>query len=140
MYWIKVFYKYNINLEGKHVVVLGKSKVVGLPVSLLAMCKGATVTICHSKTQNIETITQMADILITACGQPLMVKKEWIKEDVIIIDVGINSIEDKSKKRGYRLVGDVDFDDVIDKVRYITPVPGGVGPMTIAMLMEGSIK
>ena len=112
----------------------------GIPLSLLLLHENATVTICHSKTQNIMDFTQNADIIIAACGRTQMVKKDWIKKDVVIIDVGINSIEDKTKKKGYRLVGDVDFEDVKDKVGYITPVPGGVGPMTIAMLMEQTVK
>lgn len=103
------------------------------------MHRGGTVSVCHSLTRNIQNITKMADILVTACGQAEMVKKDWIKEGVVIIDIGINAIDDSSKKRGYRLVGDVDYNDVKDKVSAITPVPGGIGPMTIAMLMRHTV-
>lgn len=102
--------------------------------------KNATVSICHSKTNNIEEITKQADILLVACGKAQFVKKEWIKEGCIIIDVGINFIDDNTRKSGKRLVGDVDFDDVISKVKAITPVPGGVGPMTIAMLLQNTFE
>lgn len=137
---IELLKRSNIEIKGKNVVILGRSNIVGLPLSLLLLHENATVTICHSKTQNVTDLTQKADIIIAACGRTQMVKKEWIKEKCVIIDVGINSIEDKTKKRGYRLVGDVDFESVKEKVGYITPVPGGVGPMTIAMLMEQTVK
>ena len=101
--------------------------------------RNATVAICHNKTREIEKITRMADIVITACGKPLMVKKEWLKKDSVVIDVGINSIPDSSKKRGYRLVGDTDFANVENHVSAITPVPGGIGPLTIAILMKHTI-
>ena len=131
---------YNIDLEGKHVVLVGCSKVVGLPAALMSLHKEATVSICHIKTQNIKNITRMADILIVACGVPHLVKNDWVKDGVIIIDVGMNKMDDPTKKRGYRLVGDVDFEGVYDKVKYITPVPGGVGPMTVAMLMKHCVE
>ena len=131
---------YNIQIQGKRAVVIGKSNLVGLPMSLLLLHRGATVTICHSKTQNIEEIVRQADILIVACGRAHMVKKEWVKEGVVIVDVGINSIDDATRKRGYRLVGDVDFENVKELASYITPVPGGVGPMTIAMLLEQTVS
>ena len=102
----------NIEIQGKHVVIIGKSNIVGLPMALLMMNALATVTVCHDKTENIKEHTKRADILISACGQPEMVKKDWLKEGVVVIDVGINSIVDKTKKTGYRLVGDVDFEDV----------------------------
>ena len=137
---VELLKRSNIEIKGKNVVILGRSNIVGLPLSLLLLHENATVTICHSKTQNIMEHTQKADIIIAACGKTQMVKKEWIKENSVIIDVGINSLEDNTKKRGYRLVGDVDFEDVKEKVGYITPVPGGVGPMTIAMLMEQTVK
>ena len=133
---IELFKYYNIKLEGKHIVVIGKSNIVGLPLSILLMHEEATVTVCHIKTQNIKDITRTADILVSACGQPQMIKKDWIKDNVDIIDIGISPIKDDTKKKGYRLVGDVDFEDVKEKVNYITPVPGGVGPMTVAMLMK----
>ena len=137
---IKLLDSYNIEIEGKHVVVIGKSNVVGLPLSLLFMHREATVSVCHYKTQNIKTITKLADILVVACGQPKMINREYIKEGCIIVDIGINSIEDKTKKSGYKLVGDVDIDDVKEICSAITPVPGGIGPMTIAMLMSHTIK
>lgn len=131
---------YSIPIEGQHIVIIGRSTIVGLPLLLMLIHRNATVTICHSKTQEIDKITQMADIVITACGKPLMVKKEWLKKNAVVIDVGINSIPDCTKKRGYRLVGDTDFTDVKDHVSAITPVPGGIGPLTIAMLMKHTIK
>ena len=136
---IELFKYYNIDLVGKHIVVIGKSNIVGLPLSLLLLHQEATVTICHIKTKNIKEITKKADILISACGQPQIIKKDWLKDNVGIIDIGINAIKDDSKKRGYRLVGDVDFEDVKEKSLFCTPVPGGVGPMTIAMLMKQTI-
>jgi 5,10-methylene-tetrahydrofolate dehydrogenase/methenyl tetrahydrofolate cyclohydrolase len=130
----------NVKLEGRHAVIIGKSNIVGLPLSLLLMKANATVTVCHDKTENIKEHTNKADILISACGQPEMIKSDWIKKDVVIIDVGINPKEDKGKKSGYRLVGDVDYNDVKDKVSKITPVPGGVGPMTVAILLSNTLK
>ena len=136
---IELFNYYNINLEGKNVIVIGKSNIVGLPLSLLLMHKDASVTVCHIKTKNIKEITRTADILISACGNPQMIKKDWIKDNVDIIDIGISSIKDETTKKGYKLVGDVDFESVKNKVNYITPVPGGVGPMTVAMLMKQTV-
>ena len=132
---IRLLNEYNIELCGKNIVVIGKSNIVGLPLSLLLLHREATVTICHSKTENLNLITKNADILISACGQPNMIKSNYIKKNVIIIDIGINRIECNNEK-GYKIVGDVDYNDVIDKCYAITPVPGGVGPMTIAMLLE----
>ena len=129
-----------VEIEGKHAVIVGKSNIVGLPMSLLLMKENATVTVCHDKTKNIKEHTMKADILITACGQPKMIKSDWIKSDVVIIDIGINPIKDNSKKNGYRLVGDVDFNDVQEKADKITPVPCGVGPMTVAMLLSNTLK
>ena len=137
---IELLSRYNISVSGKKVVVLGRSAIVGLPLSLMLLYLNATVTICHSGTVNIEEETRNADIIIAACGRSRMVKKDWVKPDAVIIDIGINSIDDLSKKRGYRLVGDVDFEDVKDIVSHITPVPGGVGPMTIAMLMKHTVE
>lgn len=131
---------YNISIEGKHAVVIGRSKIVGTPIALLLLERNATVTICHSRTQNIEELTKQADILVACCGRAHMIKKEWIKKGCIIIDVGINAIDDASRKRGYRLVGDVDYQDVQGKASMITPVPGGVGPMTIATLMKHTVR
>lgn len=129
----------NVNLEGKHVVIIGKSNIVGLPIALLLMKYNATVTVCDDKTENIKQHTCSADILISACGQAEMIKSDWIKDDVIIIDVGINPIKDNTKKNGYRLVGDVDFNSVKNKASKITPVPGGVGPMTVSMLLSNTL-
>tara|TARA_B100001248_G_scaffold258954_1_gene244143 strand:+ start:129 stop:986 length:858 start_codon:yes stop_codon:yes gene_type:complete len=137
---IKILEENNIEIEGKHAVIIGRSNIVGKPLALLLLNKNATVSICHSKTKNIQEITKQADILLVACGRAQFVKKEWIKEDCIIIDVGINFIDDNTRKSGKRLVGDVDYDDVIDKVKAITPVPGGVGPMTIAMLLQNTYE
>lgn len=128
---------------GKHVVVLGRSNIVGKPVSciLIQKSKGAdaTVTICHSRTKNIPEMTRQADILIAAIGKPKFVTADMVKEGVVVIDVGVNRIPDATKKSGTRLVGDVDFDEVVKKAKAITPVPGGVGPMTITMLMQNTV-
>lgn len=132
--------KYQIPIEGKDVVVVGKSNIVGLPVSLMLMHRGATVTVCHSKTKELKQKTSKGDILIVACGQPEFITSEYVKEGAVVVDVGINSIEDKTKKSGYRIVGDVNFKLVEEKCSYLTPVPGGVGPMTIAMLLSHTVK
>jgi methylenetetrahydrofolate dehydrogenase (NADP+)/methenyltetrahydrofolate cyclohydrolase len=128
---------------GKHVVVVGRSNIVGKPIAALLVQKAkganATVTICHSQTKRLAAITQQADILIAAIGIPHFVKARMVKQGVVVIDVGINRIEDATKKSGYRLVGDVDFEGVRKKARAITPVPGGVGPMTIVMLMKNTV-
>jgi len=129
---------------GKHVVVLGRSNIVGKPVACMLMQKAkggdATVTVCHSRTKNIPEITRQADILIAAIGQPKFVKADMVKDGVVVIDVGVNRIADATKKSGTRLVGDVDFDEVSKKAKAITPVPGGVGPMTITMLMKNTVQ
>ena len=134
---------YKISLKGKHVVVLGRSNIVGRPISILTSHKfdwaNSTTTICHSGTKDISLYTQTADVIIVAMGVPEFLKKDMIRENAIIIDVGINRIKDNSEK-GYSLVGDVHWDDVIEKASAITPVPGGVGPMTIAMLIENTIE
>ena len=137
---VELLNRYNIEISGKDVVVLGRSNIVGLPIALLLLHRNATVTICHSRTTDIEDKVRRADILIAACGRTQMVKKDWLKKGVVIIDVGINSIDDPSRKRGYRLVGDVDFDNAKEVASYITPVPGGVGPMTISMLMKHTVQ
>lgn len=129
----------NINLTGKHVVVIGRSNIVGIPAAMLSLHKNATVTMCHSKTINIDNIVRQADVIIAAVGIPKFVQKDWIKEGAIVIDVGINSIEDSTRKSGYRLVGDVDYDNVYNIVSAITPVPGGVGPMTVISLMGNTL-
>ena len=133
-----------IDISGAHVVVLGRSMIVGKPVALLLMQKAAggdaTVTVAHSRTKNLEDVTQSADILIAAIGRAHFVKANHVGDGAVVIDVGINRINDKSNERGYRLVGDVAFEEVAPKARAITPVPGGVGPMTIAMLMSNTVK
>lgn len=128
-----------ISIEGKHVVVLGRSNIVGIPVSLLALNANATVTVCHSRTKDLPQEVQKGDIVIAAVGKPQMVKKDWIKPGAIVIDVGINPVEDATKKSGFRLVGDVDFEQVKQVAGMITPVPGGVGPMTVAMLLQNTL-
>jgi methylenetetrahydrofolate dehydrogenase (NADP+) / methenyltetrahydrofolate cyclohydrolase len=133
-----------VDLKGKHVVVLGRSLIVGKPVALLALQKkagaNATVTICHSGTSNLPALTRQADVLIAAIGRPEFVTAEMVKPGAVIIDVGINRVADASKKSGYRLTGDVNFAAVSPLVSKITPVPGGVGPMTVAMLMKNTVK
>ena len=130
--------------EGKHVVVCGRSNIVGRPVANLLIQRAAganaTVTVCHTRTRDLPEITRQADILIAAIGQPLYVTADMVSEGVVVIDVGINRIDAPERKRGYRLVGDVDFDAVSEKAAAITPVPGGVGPMTIAMLLQSTLK
>lgn len=131
---IKLLEMNNIEIEGKNAVVIGRSILVGKPIANMLLNRNATVTICHSKTKNLKEITSQADILIVACGKEKLIKKEMVKENAIIIDVGIN------RNQEGKLCGDVDFDDVYDKVSLITPVPGGVGPMTVAMLNYNVIK
>jgi methylenetetrahydrofolate dehydrogenase (NADP+) / methenyltetrahydrofolate cyclohydrolase len=133
-----------VDLKGKHVVVLGRSLIVGKPVALLALQKkagaNATVTVCHSGTANLAALTRQADVLIAAIGRPEFVTADMVKPGVVIIDVGINRVADASKKTGYRLTGDVNFATVSPLASKITPVPGGVGPMTVAMLMKNTVK
>jgi 5,10-methylene-tetrahydrofolate dehydrogenase/methenyl tetrahydrofolate cyclohydrolase len=126
-------------LEGAKAVVLGRSNIVGLPVSMLLLHQNATVTICHSRTRDLPAVTREADILIAAVGQPHMVKGSWVKPGAVVIDVGVNRVDDPTAKRGYRLVGDVVFDEAKEVAGAITPVPGGVGPMTIAMLLQNTL-
>jgi methylenetetrahydrofolate dehydrogenase (NADP+)/methenyltetrahydrofolate cyclohydrolase len=141
---IELFKFYNIELNGKHAVVLGRSNIVGKPIAALMLQKNkyanATVTICHSNTKNLKEYTSRADILVVAMGNPEFIKSDMIKDGAVIIDVGTNRIDDDKLEKGYRLCGDVDFNDVFDKVSMITPSPGGVGPMTIAMLMNNTYK
>lgn len=125
--------KIGVELAGKNAVVIGRSKLVGLPCAKLLEAKNCTVTVCHSKTKDIEAISKRADILVVAIGKALLVNQNWVKEGAVVIDVGINRVDGK-------VVGDVNLDDVIDKVHAITPVPKGVGPMTIAMLLENTLK
>ena len=140
---LELLERYNVATSGKHVVVLGRSHIVGSPMSILLSQKrkvgNATVTICHSRTINLKEITLQADIIVAAIGIPEFLKADMVKENVTVIDVGITRIEDSSRKNGFRLVGDVAFDEVAKKASFITPVPGGVGPMTIAMLLKNTL-
>jgi methylenetetrahydrofolate dehydrogenase (NADP+) / methenyltetrahydrofolate cyclohydrolase len=129
-----------VPIEGREAVVLGRSNIVGLPVSMLLLKRNATLTICHSRTRDLASVVKRADILIAAVGRAEMVKRDWVKPGAVVIDVGINRVDDASAKRGYRLVGDVAFDEVKEIAGWITPVPGGVGPMTIAMLLQNTLK
>jgi 5,10-methylene-tetrahydrofolate dehydrogenase/methenyl tetrahydrofolate cyclohydrolase len=129
-----------VKLEGANAVVLGRSNIVGMPVSLLLVKANSTVTICHSRTKDIPAITREADVLIAAVGIPEYVRGDWIKPGATVIDVGVNRVEDATRKRGYRLVGDVHFDEALEVAGAITPVPGGVGPMTIAMLLRNTLR
>ncbi|PWU10716.1 MAG: bifunctional 5,10-methylene-tetrahydrofolate dehydrogenase/5,10-methylene-tetrahydrofolate cyclohydrolase [Verrucomicrobia bacterium] len=136
--------EYGVPISGANVVVLGRSMIVGKSLALLLMQRGsggdATVTVAHSRTLHLETITRAADIVITAIGSPHFLQAKHVRDGAVVIDVGINRVEDASQKNGYRLVGDVDFENVAPKCSLITPVPGGVGPMTIAMLLSNTIK
>lgn len=128
-----------ITIKGKRAVVVGRSNIVGLPVSLLLLKADATVTVVHSRTSDPEHIVREADIVIAAAGQAMMIKGDWIKPGAAVIDVGTNAVDDPSKKSGYRLVGDVDFQEASKVAGWITPVPGGVGPMTVAMLLRNTV-
>ena len=136
--------RYNIETEGKNVLVIGRSNIVGTPMSLLlsrrAFPGNTTVTLAHSRTKNLNELAQKADIIISALGRAFFVTEDMVKDGAVIIDVGINKVDDPTKKKGYRLAGDVDFEKVADKCSYITPVPGGVGPMTVATLMLNTLK
>lgn len=146
--------RYQIQTEGKHVVVIGRSNIVGKPIAMLLMQRpylslpgmsaaslgDATVTVCHSKTQNLARICRTADIIIVAAGSPKLLTAEMVREGVVVIDVGINRIDDPASPKGYRLVGDADFENIAAKAAYISPVPGGVGPMTIVSLLENTLQ
>jgi len=136
--------RYKIETQGKHVVVIGRSNIVGRPMSILLSRNGnpgnATVTLAHSRTTNIKELCLQADIIIAAVGRPNMVTADMVKQGTVVIDVGINRVDDESKKRGYRLVGDVDFESVSEKASFISPVPGGVGPMTVTSLLMNTLK
>jgi len=140
---LQMLERYNIETTGKHCVVIGRSNIVGSPMSILmarnTKIGNCTVTLCHSKTQNLEEFTQKADILIVALGKPEFLTANMVKEGAIIIDVGITRVEDSSKKSGYRIAGDVRFDEVSQKASFITPVPGGVGLMTVTSLMQNTL-
>lgn len=140
---LELLERYNVETQGKHTVVIGRSHIVGRPMSILMGRKGfpgnSTVTLTHSRTKNISQITTQADIIISALGVPGFLKAEMVKDDVVIIDVGITRVPDETRERGYYITGDVDFENVSKKASYITPVPGGVGPMTIAMLLKNTL-
>ena len=140
---MEIFKRYQLDISGKHCVVIGRSHIVGRPISILMSQKGqignATVTLAHSRTEGLEKLTQKADIIVSALGIPNFLKGDMVKEGVIIIDVGITRVVDKNHPKGYVIKGDVDFKDVSRKSSYITPVPGGVGPMTIAMLLKNTL-
>ncbi len=140
---LELLERYNVDTAGKHTVVIGRSHIVGRPMSILMGRKGfpgnSTVTLTHSHTKNINQITSQADIIITALGVPNYLKAEMIKDDAVIIDVGITRVADETSEKGYRITGDVDFENVVKKASFITPVPGGVGPMTIAMLLKNTL-
>jgi 5,10-methylene-tetrahydrofolate dehydrogenase/methenyl tetrahydrofolate cyclohydrolase len=132
--------KAGVKIEGSNAVVLGRSNIVGMPAALLLIGRNATVTVCHSRTRDLPAVVRQADILIAAIGKTEMVRGDWIKPGAAIIDVGINSVPDATKKSGHRLVGDVNFNEAKEVAGFITPVPGGVGPMTIAMLMQNTLR
>jgi len=140
---LELLERYKVETKGKHTVVIGRSHIVGRPMSILMGRKGfpgnSTVTLTHSYTKNITQITSQADIIITALGNPGFLKAEMVKEGVVIIDVGITRVTDENTEKGYRISGDVDFENVSKKASFITPVPGGVGPMTIAMLLKNTL-
>lgn len=141
---LELLERYEIPTSGKHVVVIGRSHIVGRPMSILMSQKrsagNATVTVAHSRTQNLATLTKSADIIIAALGIPEFLKADMVKDNAVIIDVGITRVPDQTKERGYRIAGDVDFESVSKKASHITPVPGGVGPMTIAMLLKNTLQ
>jgi methylenetetrahydrofolate dehydrogenase (NADP+)/methenyltetrahydrofolate cyclohydrolase len=141
---IEMLLAYNCETSGKNVVIIGRSVIVGRPLALIMMLKGrggnATVTVCHSRTKNLSDVTKQADILIPAVGIAELVKADWVKEGAVVVDVGINRVPDSSMKRGYRLTGDVAFKEVEPKVSAIAPVPGGVGPMTVAILVANVMR
>lgn len=128
------------SLDGANAVVLGRSNIVGMPVALLLVRANATMTICHSKTKNLKDVVRGADVLVAAIGRPEMVRGDWIKPGAVVIDVGINRVEDSTKPKGYRLTGDVNFEGAMEFASWVTPVPGGVGPMTIAMLLKNTLR
>jgi 5,10-methylene-tetrahydrofolate dehydrogenase/methenyl tetrahydrofolate cyclohydrolase len=137
---MEILTRRGVDLDGKHVVVIGRSNIVGIPVAMLALHANATVTICHSRTENLPQVVKTGDVVIAAVGRAEMVKGDWIKPGAVVIDVGINSVTDTSRKTGYRLVGDVDYQSAKEVASAITPVPGGVGPMTVGLLLRNTLR
>ncbi len=136
---IELLDRSGVQIEGKRAVVLGRSNIVGLPVAMLLLHRNATLTVCHSRTQDLPGVVREADILIAAVGRAEMVRGDWLKPGAVVIDVGVNAVDDATRKKGYKLVGDVAFDEAVEVASMITPVPGGVGPMTIAMLLRNTL-
>jgi len=137
---LEILDRHTVEIKGRHAVVVGRSEIVGKPIALLLLHRHATVTMCHSRTADLGAETRRADILVAAVGKPRIITADMVKEGVVVIDVGVNRVEDPSAQRGFRLVGDVDFEPVAAKAEAITRVPGGVGPMTVAMLMTNTLK
>ncbi|KAL9332249.1 hypothetical protein ACSQ67_001859 [Phaseolus vulgaris] len=137
---LELLQRSGVTIKGKRAVVVGRSNIVGLPASLLLLKADATVTTVHSHTSQPESIIREADIVIAAAGQPKMIKGSWIKPGAAVIDVGTNAVDDPTRKSGYRLVGDVDFEEASKTAGWITPVPGGVGPMTVTMLLKNTLE
>jgi 5,10-methylene-tetrahydrofolate dehydrogenase/methenyl tetrahydrofolate cyclohydrolase len=135
---IELLDRMGVEIEGKRAVVLGRSNIVGLPVAMLLLHRNATLTVCHSRTKDLPGVVREADILIAAVGRAEMVRADWVKPGAVVIDVGVNAVDDPTREKGYRLTGDVAFDEVKEVASMITPVPGGVGPMTIAMLLRNT--
>jgi 5,10-methylene-tetrahydrofolate dehydrogenase/methenyl tetrahydrofolate cyclohydrolase len=135
---IELLNRMGVEIEGKRAVVLGRSNIVGLPVAMLLLHRNATLTVCHSRTKDLPGVVREADILIAAVGRAEMVRADWVKPGAVVIDVGVNAVDDPTREKGYRLTGDVAFDEVKEVASMITPVPGGVGPMTIAMLLRNT--
>jgi 5,10-methylene-tetrahydrofolate dehydrogenase/methenyl tetrahydrofolate cyclohydrolase len=136
---IELLDRTGVEIEGKRAVVLGRSNIVGLPAAMLLLHRNATVTICHSRTEDLPSVVREADILVAAVGRAEMVRGDWVKPGAVVIDVGMNAVDDPNSEKGYRLTGDVAFDEVKEVAAAITPVPGGVGPMTIAMLLKNTL-
>ncbi len=136
---IELLDRSGVEISGKRAVVLGRSNIVGLPVAMLLLHRNATVTICHSRTRDLPEVVRGAEILIAAVGRAEMVRGDWIQPGAVVIDVGVNAVDDPDDPRGYRLVGDVAFDEALERASAVTPVPGGVGPMTIAMLLRNTL-
>jgi len=141
---VQLLLRSGVKIEGAHVVIVGRSNIVGKPLANMLIQKSptgnATVTVCHTRTKDVAAYTRQADIVIAAAGRPNMITADMVKDGAVVIDVGVNRVEDASRKRGYRLVGDVDFEAVKEKASFITPVPGGVGPMTITMLLYNTVE